>query len=98
MTLSRPGNLIVVFYLKRLTKYNIRTFNIPANCQISYRLLKYKGLKSTFLFGLCAHTRFQDIVLATGRWFSPTPPVSSTNKTDRHDITEILLKVVVCVP
>ena len=32
--------------------------------------------------------------LATGRWFSPGPPVSSTNKTDRHNITEILLKVV----
>jgi hypothetical protein len=31
--------------------------------------------------------------LATSRWFSPGPPVSSTNKTDRHDITEILLKV-----
>jgi len=31
--------------------------------------------------------------LATGRWFSPGPPVYSTNKTDRHDITEILLKV-----
>jgi hypothetical protein len=28
----------------------------------------------------------------TGRWFSPGPPVSSTNKTDHHDITEILLK------
>ena len=28
------------------------------------------------------------------RWFSPGIPVSSTNKTDRHDITEILLKVV----
>jgi hypothetical protein len=28
----------------------------------------------------------------TGRGFSPSPPVSSTNKTDRHDITEILLK------
>ena len=28
-----------------------------------------------------------------GRWFSPCPPVTSTNKTDRHDITEILLKV-----
>jgi hypothetical protein len=28
--------------------------------------------------------------LATGRWFSPGPPVSSTNKTGRHDITEIL--------
>jgi hypothetical protein len=31
--------------------------------------------------------------LATGLWFSPVTPVSSTNKTDRHDITEILLKV-----
>ena len=31
--------------------------------------------------------------LATGRWFSPGPRVYSTNKTDRHDITEILLKV-----
>ena len=31
--------------------------------------------------------------LVTGRWFSPGPPVSSTNKTNRHDITEILLKV-----
>jgi hypothetical protein len=32
--------------------------------------------------------------LATGRWFSQGPPVSSTNKTDRHDITKIVLKVV----
>ena len=31
--------------------------------------------------------------LATGRWFSPGPLDSSTNKTDHHDITEILLKV-----
>ena len=28
-----------------------------------------------------------------GRWFSPDTPVSSTNKTDRHDIAKILLKV-----
>ena len=27
-------------------------------------------------------------------WFSPHTPVSATNKTDLHDITEILLKVV----
>ena len=32
-------------------------------------------------------------LLATGRWFSPGTPVSSTNKTDRQDITEILLKM-----
>jgi hypothetical protein len=31
--------------------------------------------------------------LVTGRWFFPGTPVSSTNKTDHHNITEILLKV-----
>ena len=30
---------------------------------------------------------------AAGRWFSLGTPVSSTNETDRHNITEILLKV-----
>jgi hypothetical protein len=28
-----------------------------------------------------------------GRWLSPDPTVSPTNTADRHDITEILLKV-----
>ena len=32
--------------------------------------------------------------LATGGWFYLGTPVSPTNKTDRHDITEILLKAV----
>ena len=31
--------------------------------------------------------------LATDQWVSPGTPVSSTNKSGRHDITEILLKV-----
>ena len=31
--------------------------------------------------------------LVTGRWFSPSTPVFSTNKTDRHNIIEMLLKV-----
>jgi hypothetical protein len=30
---------------------------------------------------------------ATGQWFSPGTPISSTNIIDRHDITQILLKV-----
>jgi len=48
---------------------------------------------------LCSHVKCTTLCdqvcqrLATGQWFSPGPPVSSTNKTDRHDITEILLKV-----
>ena len=32
-------------------------------------------------------------LFATGQWFSPTTLLSSTDKTDRYDITEILLKV-----
>ena len=42
------------------------------------------------------NTTLCDIVcqwLATGWWFSLGAPVSSINKTERHDITEILLKV-----
>ena len=31
--------------------------------------------------------------LTTGRWFSLGTSVSSTNETDHHNITEILLKV-----
>jgi hypothetical protein len=33
-------------------------------------------------------------LLSRGRWFSPGIPASSTTKTGRHDIAEILLKVV----
>jgi hypothetical protein len=43
-------------------------------------------LNTTFCDKVCQY-------LATGRSFSPGPPVSSTNKTDHQDITEILLKV-----
>jgi hypothetical protein len=42
------------------------------------------------------HTTFCDEVcqwIVATRWLSPGTLVSSTNKTDRHDITEILLKV-----
>jgi hypothetical protein len=32
-------------------------------------------------------------MLAPGRWFSPGTTASSTTKTGRHDLAEILLKV-----
>ena len=32
--------------------------------------------------------------LAAGQWFSPDTPVSSTHKTDRHDIAEILRYII----
>ena len=37
--------------------------------------------------------KFVSDLIATGQWFSPGTPVSSTNKTDCHNITVILLKV-----
>ena len=56
---------------------------------------------SIFKLNLCRqHMMFFSIyplgkysVACDRRWFSPSTPVSSTNKTDNHDITEILLKV-----
>ena len=33
-------------------------------------------------------------LLAHSQWFFPGTPTSSTTKTDRHDIAEILMKVV----
>jgi hypothetical protein len=33
------------------------------------------------------------LLLAHGWWFSPGTPATSTTKTGRHDIAEILLKV-----
>jgi hypothetical protein len=37
--------------------------------------------------------KFVSELRQVGAWFSPGIPVSSTNKTDRHDMTEILSKV-----
>ena len=37
-------------------------------------------------------------LLAHGRWFSLGTPASSTTKTGRHDIAEILLKVALKTP
>jgi len=47
------------------------------------------GFTTTYVIGAYHHwcCEFES---RSGLWFSP---VSSTNKTDRHDITEILLKV-----
>jgi hypothetical protein len=52
-------------------------------------------LSSLTLWGVLDTTLFDQVCrwLATGLEFSPDTLVSSTNKTDSHDITEILLKV-----
>ena len=52
------------------------------------RILLRRGVHDTTLCDKVCHW------LAAGRWFSPGTRVSSPNKTDCHNITEILLKVV----
>ena len=43
------------------------------------------------------HYVIKFVRLAAGPWFSPGTTVSSINKTDCHDITEILLKVTLSI-
>ena len=55
-----------------------------------------KVLSFNPLYGVI-HPTLSDKVyqwLAVGWWFSPGTQVLSTNKTDHHDVTQILLKVV----
>ena len=54
-------------------------------CEFEPRSLR-GALDTTLCYKVCQW-------FAAGRWFSLGPPVSSTNKTDHDDITEILLKV-----
>ena len=51
------------------------------------RILLTQGVLDTTLYNIVCQW------LVPCRWFSPGTPVSSTNKTDHYDITEILLKV-----
>ena len=64
---------------------------------------KRKNYSSTFFLLVLYKTGFIGISIktifyppcsfVTGLWFSLGTPVSSSNKTDRHNITEMLLKV-----
>jgi hypothetical protein len=56
------------------------------NVFIGKILLRQGVLDSTLWDKVCQ-------LLAAVRWFSPGTPVSSNNKTDRHDISEILLQM-----
>jgi hypothetical protein len=57
-------------------------FSFWAGCGV----IEFNVLDTTLCDKVCQR-------LAAGQWFSPGIPVSSINKMDSHDITEILLKV-----
>ena len=64
-----------------------------------YAISAYHHLRCEFEFHSCRcvlDTTLCDKAcqrLVAGRWFSKVTPASSTNKTDRHDIAETLLKI-----
>ena len=66
------------------TAYSISAYR-HLSCEFESR--SWQGVLDTTL---CDQVCMQ---LVTGRWFSLGTPVSSTNKTDCHDKTEILLEV-----
>ena len=71
------GICLIHLFLKKISQTKVVSSN-PAHDRV-YSIQQY-------VIKLCRW-------LATGLWFSPGTPVSSTNKTDRHDITEICLFV-----
>jgi hypothetical protein len=74
----------VVFNVNLLISYDQSCLKIP---EMSYLLLNCYNL---FHFIMQC---FFYLKVPHGRWFSPGTPASSTTKTGRHEIVEVLLKV-----
>jgi hypothetical protein len=94
-----------ISFLKWQCQYYISNgnVNIISQMAMSISFLKWQGQYCGFAPGFVKYkivcTRLAATsdkvyqLLANGRWFSPGTSASSTTKTGRHDIAEILLKV-----
>jgi len=60
---------------------------VPITTNVEFESRSCRGVLDTTLCDKICQS------LEASLWFSPRTPISSINKTDRHDITEILLKV-----
>ena len=67
--------------------YNINQVSIYNDYRCKFESCSWHGVLDTTLCDKVCQW------LETCRWFSPGTLVSSSNKTDRHDITEIRMKV-----
>ena len=96
-------SVIVLFLIKEISHYLHNRSYIKIQANILYNIIILLLNIWILIFLKCdkisTRTRGVHILcdkvcqaLATGQWFSPDPPVSFTNKTDRHNTTEILLK------
>jgi hypothetical protein len=75
--------IVVVMYVSCIYNYQCNQCLSPLRLWVR---ISIRARCTTFYDKVCQWP-------ATCRWFSPCTPVSSTNKTYPHDITEILLKV-----
>ena len=77
---------------------SIKNCNYKCSDLIPYEI-RWRDLRGhdrvvvTFIIPIQSMPITTNVVSSTGRWFSLVTPVSSTNKTDCHNITEKLLKV-----
>jgi hypothetical protein len=55
------------------------------------KVISERVMQGCTLLAVASNKVYQ--LLSQGRWFSPGTPASTTTKTGRHDIAEILLKV-----
>ena len=88
-------NLVQGFQRKRFKSESLRRTTDADGCQVMTKAHMSFGqvsLKGCTRLATTSDKAYQ--LLAHGRWFSPGTPASFTTKTGRHDIAEILLKVV----
>ena len=75
-------------YTLKYTNVQVITSHLYCHCKMIYN--NYNNFyKTIFGINLCSHA----FISVLFNWFSPGTPVSSTNKTECNDITEILLRV-----
>jgi hypothetical protein len=78
------GKKSIEYFALRCMRYSIEL----TDKTLQYTTVPSQKIKRRSKMLICARFRY-----AAGRWFSPGNLVSSINKSDHHDITEILLKV-----
>ena len=82
------------WFVVRCILYNIMWWSLSMTCGEVYSIQHYVNKFVSELWWGVLDTTLCDKVcqwLVIGRWFFPGNPVSSTNETDRHDISGILL-------
>ena len=88
-------NLVQGFQRKRFKCESLRRTTDADGCQVmtkAHMAFGQVSLKGCTRLAATSDKAYQ--LLAHGQWFSPGTPASFTTKTSRHDIAEILLKVV----